>query len=84
MTGREKAPAGGNHLLAVTRIERALSLHRQQVRVALSGDVETVAGRAAPGWPRVREGRAVERAGERREGGDVGDGVQRRRPPASG
>jgi hypothetical protein len=48
MPGIEKTPAGRNHFLAVTRIERALLLYRHQVRVILAGHVEMMAAGATP------------------------------------
>jgi hypothetical protein len=71
VAGVEEALAGGNHLLAVARIARALVLDWQQVGVALAGDVEAVAGSAMPGGTVAMQRRAVQRAGQRLERGDV-------------
>ena len=71
MAGIEKAAAGGDHLLAIAGVERALVLHRQQVGVALAGDVETVAGGALPGRTLAVQRGAVERAGQGGEGKDA-------------
>jgi hypothetical protein len=68
---REKTPPRRDHLLAVARIARAFVLHRQQVGVALAGDIETVAGGAGPGGTGEMQGRTVERTGERLKGRDV-------------
>src|SRR5690606_28831490 len=69
--GLEEAPARGDHLLAVAGVERTLVLHRQQVHVALRGDVEAVAVRATQATALALQWRAVERAGQRGEGADA-------------
>jgi hypothetical protein len=68
MPGLEEAPARGDHLLAVAGVARALVLHRQQVHIALGGEVEAVPVRAAQAAALALQRRAVERAGEGGEG----------------
>ena len=68
--GIQEAPAGGDHLLAVARIAGALLLNRQEMGVALAGDVETVAGRAAQAGAAAALRSAAPGAGQRLEWGD--------------
>ena len=60
----EKTPARRDHLLAVTRIPRALVLHGQKMDIAFTSHIEAVTGRTAPHRPGGLQRQAVERAGE--------------------
>ena len=71
VAGIEEAAAGGDHLLAVAGVERTLVLYRQQMGVALAGDVEVVAGRATPRAAFAVQRGAIKRAGQGGEGLDT-------------
>ena len=64
VTGVEETLSSRHHLLAITRVQRTLLLYRQQMQVALAGDIETVASRALPASTRIAERVTIQRAGE--------------------
>ena len=77
MAGVEVAPAGRHHFLAVPRVPGTLVLHRQEVGVALGGDVEIMAGGTAPGGAVALQRGAVQGAGQGLERGDAHGQVSR-------
>src|SRR5690554_4157506 len=72
----EKASPRRNHCLAVAGIAGAFVLHRQQVGIALAGDIETVTGGAAPGGALAIERPAIQGAGEGAERNNAHKGME--------
>ena len=64
----QEAPPCRHHRLAIAGIARTLVLYRQQIDVALAGNIERMALRAAPGSTGALQQLRVQRAGQRVKG----------------
>jgi hypothetical protein len=73
MAGIEETLARRNHFLAIAGVERALFLYRQQVDIALTGDVETMTDGAAPCRILALQTGTIQRAGQRLKWSDAHD-----------